>query len=197
MTNVGVNPSSTNQAHEESDRPRRSKRVRIVRNFESDFVTYSIEDDPITFKYGMSFSEVKQWKKTVKSKMDFIVFNGTWVLVDLPPGYTTIRCKWIFKKKLEPDGIIDKFKAKLVAKSFKQNEGIYYFDTYSPVARLTKIRFLIALASVYNRSIHQMNVKTTFLYRELEEEIYMDRSEGFLAHGNEHKVYKLAPYGLK
>ncbi|KAL0346475.1 UNVERIFIED_CONTAM: Retrovirus-related Pol polyprotein from transposon TNT 1-94 [Sesamum calycinum] len=143
--------------------------------------------------------EAKQWKEAVKSEMDSIVSNGTWVLVDLPPGCTTIGCKWIFKKKLKPDGSIDKFKARLVAKGFKQKEGIDYFDTYSPVARLTTIRVLIALASVYNLSIHQMDVKTAFLYGELEEEIYMDQPEGFVAHGNERKVCKLVKslYGLK
>ncbi|KAK4400046.1 Retrovirus-related Pol polyprotein from transposon TNT 1-94 [Sesamum angolense] len=118
----------------------------------------------------------KQWKEAVKSEMDSIVSNGTWVLVDLPPGCTTIGCKWIFKKKLKPDGSIDKFKARLVAKGFKQKEGIDYFDTYSP-----------------------MDVKTAFLYGELEEEIYMDQPEGFVAHGNERKVCKLVKslYGLK
>ncbi|KAK4394612.1 Retrovirus-related Pol polyprotein from transposon TNT 1-94 [Sesamum angolense] len=147
----------------------------------------------------MASSEAKQWKEAVKSEMDSIVSNGTWVLVDLPPGCTTIGCKWIFKKKLKPNGSIDKFKAKLVAKGFKQKEGIEYFDTYSPVARLTTIRVLIALASVYNLSIHQMDVKTAFLYGELEEEIYMDQPKGFVAHGNERKVCKLVKslYGLK
>ncbi|KAL0326059.1 UNVERIFIED_CONTAM: Retrovirus-related Pol polyprotein from transposon TNT 1-94 [Sesamum radiatum] len=147
----------------------------------------------------MASLEAKQWKEAVKSEMDSIVSNGTWVLVDLPPGCTTIGCKWIFKKKLKPDGSIDKFKARLVAKGFKQKEGIDYFDTYSPVTRLTTIRVLIALASVYNLSIHQMDVKTAFLYGELEEEIYMDQPEGFVAHGNERKVCKLVKslYGLK
>ncbi|KAL2237188.1 UNVERIFIED_CONTAM: Retrovirus-related Pol polyprotein from transposon TNT 1-94 [Sesamum indicum] len=170
MSNVGVGPSSSNQTHEESDEPRRSKRARIVKDFESDFVAYNIEDDPITFKDAMASSEAKQWKEAVKSEMDSIVSNGTWVLVDLPPGCTIIGCKWIFKRKLKPDGTIDKFKAKLLAKGFKQKEGIDYFDTYSPVARLTTIRVLIALASVYNLPIHQMDVKTAFLYGELEEE---------------------------
>ncbi|KAL0440846.1 UNVERIFIED_CONTAM: Retrovirus-related Pol polyprotein from transposon TNT 1-94 [Sesamum radiatum] len=177
MTNVRINPNNASLTHEESDIPRRSKRARVVKDFGSDFVTYNIEDDPVTFKDAMASSEAKQWKEAVKSEMDSIVSNGTWVLVDLPPGCTTIRCKWIFKKKLKPDGSIDKFKAKLVAKGFKQKEGIEYFDTYSPVARLTTIRVLIALASVYNLSIHQMDVKTAFLYGELEEEIYMDQPE--------------------
>ncbi|KAL0423271.1 UNVERIFIED_CONTAM: Retrovirus-related Pol polyprotein from transposon TNT 1-94 [Sesamum radiatum] len=199
MTNVGVNPNSASLTHEESDIPRRSKRARVVKDFGSDFVTYNIEDDPVTFKDAMASLEAKQWKEAVKSEMDSIVSNRTWVLVDLPPRCTTIGCKWIFKKKLKPDESIDKFKARLVAKGFKEKEGIDYFDTYSPVARLTTIRVLIALASVYNLSIHQMDVKTAFLYGELEEEIYMDQPEGFVAHGNERKVCKLVKslYGLK
>ncbi|KAL0327045.1 UNVERIFIED_CONTAM: Retrovirus-related Pol polyprotein from transposon TNT 1-94 [Sesamum angustifolium] len=170
MTDVGVNPNSASLTHEESDIPKRSKRARVVKDFGSEFVTYNIEDDPVTFKDAIASLEAKQWKEAVKSEMDSIVSNGTWVLVDLPPGCTTIGCKWIFKKKLKPDGSIDKFKARLVAKGFKQKEGIDYFDTYSPVARLTTIRVLIALASVYNLSIYQMDVKTAFLYGELEEE---------------------------
>ncbi|KAL0393234.1 UNVERIFIED_CONTAM: Retrovirus-related Pol polyprotein from transposon TNT 1-94 [Sesamum radiatum] len=188
MTNVGVNSNSTNLTHDESDLPRRSKRARVVKDFGSDIVTYNIEDDPVTFKDAMATSEAKQWKEDVKSEMYSIISNGTWVLVDLPLGCTTIGCKWIFKKKLKPDGSIDKFKVRLVAKGFKQNEGIDYFDTYFPVARLTMIWVLIALASVYNLLIHQMDVKTAFLYGELEEEIYMDQPEGFIAHGNERKV---------
>ncbi|KAL0328285.1 UNVERIFIED_CONTAM: Retrovirus-related Pol polyprotein from transposon TNT 1-94 [Sesamum calycinum] len=187
LTNVGVNPNSTSLTHEKSDIPRRSKRARVAKDFGSDFVTYNIEDDPVTFKDVMASSEAKQWKEAVKSEMDSIVSNGTWVLIDLPPRCTTIGCKWIFKKKLKPDGSIDKFKARLVAKGFKQNEGIDYFNTYSPIARLTTIWVLIALASVYNFSIHQMDVKTAFLYGELEEEMYIDQPGGFVAHGNERK----------
>ncbi|KAL0337729.1 UNVERIFIED_CONTAM: Retrovirus-related Pol polyprotein from transposon TNT 1-94 [Sesamum calycinum] len=87
----------------------------------------------------------------------------------------------------------------LVANGFKQKEGMDYFDTYSPVARLTTILMLIVLVSVYNLPIHQMDIKTTFLYGKLEDEIYMDQPEGFVAHDNEHKVCKLAKslYGLK
>ncbi|KAL0393078.1 UNVERIFIED_CONTAM: hypothetical protein Sradi_2530600 [Sesamum radiatum] len=118
MFNVRVNLSSTSLAHEESDEPRQSKRARVVRNFGSNFITYNIEDDSVIFKDIMASSEAKQWKEAVKSEMNFIVSNGIWMLVDLSTGCTTIGCKWIFKKKLKPDGSVDKFKARLVAKGF-------------------------------------------------------------------------------
>ena len=75
---------------------------------------------------------------------------------------------------MKPDGTIDKYKARLVVKGYRQKEGLDYFDTYSPVTRITSIRMLIALAAVHDIKIHQMDVKTTFLNGELEEEIYME-----------------------
>ena len=134
----------------------------------------------------------------VKSEIDSIISNGTWELVDLPLGCYTIGCKWIFRRKMYPDGSIDKYKARLVAKGFRQKEGIDYFDTYSPISRMITIRMLIELASVHGLIIHQMDVKTAFLHGDLEEEIYMDHPEGFFVSCNERKVCKLVKsiYGL-
>nr|GEU96276.1 zinc finger, CCHC-type [Tanacetum cinerariifolium] len=100
---------------------------------------------------------------------------------------------------MKVDGTIDKFKARLVIQGFRQKEGIDYFDTYAPVARITTIRLLLALAAIHNLVIHQMDVKTAFLNGKLEEEVYMKQSEGFVMPGNEHKVCKLVKslYGLK
>ena len=119
-------------------------------------------------------------------------------MVDLP-HCKSIGCKWVLKKKLKPDGTIDKYKARLVAKGFKQKENIDFFDTFSPVTRITSIQVLISLAFIHNLLIHQMDVKTAFLNGELDEEIYMDQPEGFVVHGQEHKVCKLVKslYGLK
>lgn len=119
--------------------------------------------------------------------------------MDLPPGCKTIGCKWVLRKKIKPDGTIDKYKARLVAKGFKQQVDIDFFDTFSPVTRVTSIRLLIAVAAIRDLKIHQMDVKTTFLNGDLDEEIYMDQPEGFVEPGQESKVCKLTKslYGLK
>jgi hypothetical protein len=86
-----------------------------------------------------------------------------------------------------------------VAKGYIQKEGEDFFDTYSPVARLTTIRVLLSLAASHGLLVHQMDVKTTFLNGELEEEIYIDQSDGFVANSQEDMVCKLLKflYGLK
>jgi hypothetical protein len=105
----------------------------------------------------------------------------------------------VFKKKLRPDDTIERYKARLVAKGYTQKKGDDFFNTYSLVARLTTIRVLLSLAASYGLIVHQMDVKTTFLNRELEEEIYIDQSDVFVANGQEGKVCKLLKpiYGLK
>ena len=119
--------------------------------------------------------------------------------MDLPPGSNTIGCKWVFRKKYRTDGTIQTFKVRSVAKGFRQREGIDYFDPYAPVARITSIRVLIALASIYKLVVHQIDVKTAFLNGDLDEEVYMDQQKGFVLRGNEKKVCKLVKslYGLK
>jgi len=100
--------------------------------------------------------------------MDSISKNHTWTMVDLPKWEKPIACKWIFKKKHFPDGSVEKYKARLVAKGFSQKQNIDYLDTFAPVTRISSVRVLIALASIYKLVIHQMDVKTTFLNGDLE-----------------------------
>ena len=139
------------------------------------------------------------WKVAIHSELESIMANHKWELVELPRGCKTIGCKWVFKKKLKADGSIDKFKARLVVKGYTQKEGIDYFDTYSPVTRLTTIRILIAIASIHKLVVYQMDVKTTFLNGDLDEEIYLDQLQGFVVQGQESKVCKLRKslYDLK
>nr|GEV85225.1 zinc finger, CCHC-type [Tanacetum cinerariifolium] len=74
---------------------------------------------------------------------------------------------------------------------FRQKKEIDYFNTYAPVARITTIRLMLALTAIQNLVIHQMDVKTTFLNGDLDEEVYMKQPKGFVMSGNEHKIYLL------
>nr|KYP54754.1 Retrovirus-related Pol polyprotein from transposon TNT 1-94 [Cajanus cajan] len=135
------------------------------------------------------------WKEAINDEINSLKINKTWFLTDFPPGCKSIGCKWVFRT----DGFIDKFKARPVVIGYKQVEGVDFFDTYSPVCKVTTIRVLIALACVSNLKIHQMDVKTVFLNSDLEEEIYINQLEGFIEPGMENKVCKLVKslYGLK
>ncbi|GJZ11457.1 zinc finger, CCHC-type containing protein [Tanacetum coccineum] len=195
----------TDDVPNEIPEPRRGKRAKKAKSYGSDFqlylvegsrdqvgsqysYCYSIEEDPRTYNEAMQSRDAAFWKEAIDDEIGSIMENNTWVLSDLPPGCKPLGCKWIFKRKMKVDGTIDKFKARLVIQGFRQKEGIDYFDTYAPVARITTIRLLLALASIYNLVIHQMDVKTAFLNGDLDEEVYMKQPEGFVMPGNEHKV---------
>nr|ABF94664.1 retrotransposon protein, putative, Ty1-copia subclass [Oryza sativa Japonica Group] len=178
---------------------RKSKRQRVAKSFGDDYIVYLVDDTPRTIEEAYSSPDADYWKEAVRSEMDSIMSNGTWEVVERPYGCKPVGCKWVFKKKLRPDGTIEKYKARLVAKGYTQKEGEDFFDTYSPVARLTTIRVLLALAASHGLLVHQMDVKTAFLNGELEEEIYMDQPDGYVLEGQEEMVCKLLKslYGLK
>ena len=116
-----------------------SKRAKTSKSFGSEFLTYMLEDEPQSFKEAISTPKAPFWKEAVNSEIESILQNHTWELVDLPLGCKPLGYKWIFKRKLKADGSIDKYKARLVVKGYKQKEGVDYFDTYSPVTRITSI----------------------------------------------------------
>ncbi|RVW48151.1 Retrovirus-related Pol polyprotein from transposon TNT 1-94 [Vitis vinifera] len=186
---------SQDQNEEVEVEPRRSKRVRTEKSFGPDFLTFMLEGEPQTFKEAVNSTEGLMWKEAIKSEIDSILQNHTWELVDLPPGCKPLSSKWIFKRKMKVDGSIDKYKARLVIKGYRQTEGLDYFDTYSPVTRINSIRMVLAIAALRNLEIHQMDVKTAFLNGDLDEEIYMEQPEGFSAPGQEKKVYDMLIVG--
>ena len=111
--------SSSSHAQESDDNEQielRSKRVRKETDFDKDFFTFLIGDDPLTYKEAISSPDAPFWKEAIKNESESILSNHTWELVDLSPDANSISCKWIFKRKLKPDRSLDKFKTRLVAK---------------------------------------------------------------------------------
>jgi len=105
--------------------------------------------------------------------------NQVWELVDRPNDHPIIGTKWVFRNKLDEHGIVIRNKARLVAKGYNQEEGIYYEETYAPVARLEAIRMLLAFASIMDFKLYQMDVESEFLNELIQEEVYVDQPPGF------------------
>nr|KYP75700.1 Retrovirus-related Pol polyprotein from transposon TNT 1-94 [Cajanus cajan] len=130
----------------------------------------SAQVEPRSFKEA---NQIDCWKQAMASELQALDRNHTWTLVHLPPGKKLVGCRWVYKIKHKTDGSIERFKARLVAKGFTQTEGVDYFETFSPVVKLTTVRLLLALASANNWFLHQLDVDNAFLHGDLHEEVYM------------------------
>ncbi|WVZ06476.1 hypothetical protein V8G54_019822 [Vigna mungo] len=147
---------------------------------------WSIEQLPRTLGKTLhllfDFWEVEEDSKciaTIKEELLMIEKNETWKLVRRPTNRKVISVKWIFRTKLNPDGSINKHKAKLVVKAYPQIFGVDFSNTFAPVARLDTIRLMLAIAAQKGWKVYQLDVRSAFLNCLLEEEIYVEKPEGF------------------
>ncbi|CAL1388160.1 unnamed protein product [Linum trigynum] len=196
---LAIRDNGTSGGVGSEDELRRSKRARISKDFGDDFTTVFTLEDPKSLQEALTSVDADFWNEAVIDEMESLEANKTWHLTYLPPGCKVLGNKWVLKTKRKPDGAIERFRARLVVKGYRQRENIDFFDTYSPVSRITSIRVMIALAALNNLVVHQMDVKTAFLNGDLDEEIYMEQPEGFVIPEHASKVCKLdkSLYGLK
>jgi hypothetical protein len=139
------------------------------------------------------------WQDAMTQEYQSIMKNDVWDVVPRLEGKFVVTSKQIYKIKHAADGSVEKYKAKFVARGFSQVEGIDYEETFTPVARYTSICTIIALAAYVCWRLHQMDVNTTFLNGEIEEEVYIEQPDGFVIHEQKSHVCRLkkALYGLK
>ncbi|CAA7393942.1 unnamed protein product [Spirodela intermedia] len=147
-----------------------------------------ISDEPVSFAEAEGHSS---WRKAMEEEMASIEENRTWSLVDLPHGRRAIGLKWVYKVKRDENGVVAKYKARLVVKRYVQCQGIDYDEVFALVARLDMVHLLIALAVHEGCEVHHMDVKSAFLNGDLKEEVYVEQPAGFISTGNEYKVFKL------
>jgi len=133
----------------------------------------------------------KKWIVTMQEELTMIEKNDTWKLVERPPDRKVIGVKWVYRTKLNADGSVNKHKARLVVKGYAHIFGVEFSETFAPVARLDTIRLLLAIAAQKGWKIYQLDVKSAILNGFLQEEIYVEQPEGFVAEGQEDKVYLL------
>ena len=153
-----------------------------------------VYEAPNSYWEAMNSPDRDKWIKALQEKFEGLTEMGVWKLVDPPSDHKTIKCRWTYV--LKSDGC---YKARLVAKGYTQVQGINYEETFSLVARYESIRYLLAHATLQDWEIKAMDVKLAYLHGVLEEEIYMEQPEGFVANGDENIVCKLvcSLYGLK
>ena len=203
MTNINQDPEDaqdeTNEEREDNT-VRRSNRIRKGPEYYGEWVNVvSISEEPKTVNEALSGINSQKWTEAMQSEMKSLNENKVWELVKLPKGRKAIGCKWIFKTKIDGDGNIERYKARLVAQGYTQKYGVDYDQTFSPVVSFESIRSIAAIAAQKGLKLHQMDVKTAFLNGELTEEIYLKQPEGFIEKGYEDYVCKLkrSIYGLK
>jgi hypothetical protein len=141
----------------------------------------------------------ESWTKAMKEELDQIMKNDTWDLVPRPKDKNVIGTKWVFRNKVNEEGMVVRNKARLVYKGYSQQEVIEFKETFAPVARLEAVRLFLAYTTHKNFKVYQMDVKSTFLNGKIEEEVYIEQLEGFPLTNKSDMVCKLkkALYGLK
>lgn len=147
------------------------------------YISHDIE--PTTYHQA---SQDSRWLAAMQTKIEALNANHTWKFVDLPPNVVAIESKWVYKIKRHDDGSVERFKARLVAHGYTQTEGLDYFETFSPVSKLSTIRVLFALASIHGWHLHG----------DLNEDVYMRVPQG-VSPPKSGQVCKLLKslYGLK
>ncbi|GKB04868.1 putative ribonuclease H-like domain-containing protein [Tanacetum coccineum] len=159
------------------------------------FACFLSQEEPKTISQAL---QDESWVEAMQDELLQFKLQKVWVLVDLPYGKKVIGTKWVFRNKRDERSIVVKNKARLIAQGFRQEEGIDCDEVFAPVARIEAIRLFLAFASYMGFTVYQMDVKSTFLYGTIEEEVYVHQPPGFVDPAHPNKVYKVikALYGL-
>jgi hypothetical protein len=138
------------------------------------------------------------WRKAIETELLALEENQTWDIVPCPSSVNPLGSKFVFSIKRRSDGSIDRYKARLVALGNKQEYGLDHDETFTPVAKMTTVRTILALAASQSWPLYQMDVKNAFLHGDLKEDVYLKLPSGMSTSlSNEVCKLKRSLYGLK
>jgi hypothetical protein len=165
---------------------------------EIQFAGAASTSDPHNYKQALKSDDSERWKEATLAEYNTLIQNGTWEIVDLPPGEKAIGSSWVFRIKTHSDGSIKCYKARIVAQGGSQRPGRDYQEVHAPTPRPAKIRMTFAIAAAEDLELRSVDVSAAFTNGDLEEYIYMRQPEGF-HEGGPNKVCRLRKslYGLK
>ncbi|RVW11978.1 Retrovirus-related Pol polyprotein from transposon TNT 1-94 [Vitis vinifera] len=136
------------------------------------------------------------WRQAMVDEMAALHSNGTWDLVVLPSGKSTVGCRWVYAVKVGPDGQVDRLKARLVAKGYTQVYGSDYGDTFSPVAKIASVRLLLSMAAMCSWPLYQLDIKNAFLHGDLAEEVLYGATSWFCCSGGVWFSVQVTPFSI-
>jgi len=141
---------------------------------------------PKTFKdvAKLPADSKKRWLESCLEELKSLKDRDVYEIVDLPKERKVVKNCWVFD--IKPDG---RYRSRLVAKGFSQVEGIDFDELFSPVVCYETVRLLLAVVALKDLDIQSVDVKTAYLYSDLDKEIYMEQPEGFKLPGKENKVW--------
>nr|GEZ27544.1 retrovirus-related Pol polyprotein from transposon TNT 1-94 [Tanacetum cinerariifolium] len=178
-----------------------SQSVRTRRLLESDgemcmFALIVSRTEPKNIKEAMADYA---WIELMQEELHQFDRLDVWELVDRPLCKNVINMKWLWKNKRDEENTVIRNKSRLVAKGYAQKEGVDFEESFAPVARLEAVWLFIVYAVHKSFTVYQMDVKTSFLYGPLKEEVYVNQPDGFVDPYHPDKVYclKKALYGHK
>jgi hypothetical protein len=139
------------------------------------------------------------WLEAMTEEYRALLGNDTWDLVPPPRNANIVSGKWVFCHKLKPDGSLDRYKARWVLRSFSQEQGVDFDETFSSVVKPATVRIVLSIALSLKWETRQLDVKNAFLHGKLAEIVYSRQPTGFIESTSPEHVYRLnrSLYGLK
>jgi hypothetical protein len=186
----------TRNQEDEPDEPNRIKRIRAMLalleqgefdlpNQEVAFAVSAKSQDPIRIPIPKSYSKAvtdpsygPEWRAAIQEEINSLQANNTWVEEKVPENTNLVSTKWVFTVKLQPDGTVERFKARLVARGFSQVYGEDYTETFAPTVRMDTLRIFLAIVAGEDLECRQYDIKNAFTESELQEKIYLSKPDG-------------------